>query len=117
MKRALSVPRYERIRAFRQLKKEGIMKANMHTLRSRKVESVKVLRERQPQPKQTGKLEDKHLRSLVVYCSGCHGFVSCKYFAKHRKNCMSTNTSIIPQSMPVSLVFDASDNNDISGTF
>lgn len=112
VKRALSLPKYERIRAFRQLKKEGIMKANMQTLRSRKKENVKLLRERRPQPKQTGELEEKPPRSLVVYCSGCHGFVSSKYFARHRKNCTSIDSNIIPQSMPTSLLFSASDDED-----
>ena len=110
VKRALTLPRYERIRAFRQLKKEGIMKANMQILRSSNEESVKILRERQPQSKQTGKVEDN--QRPVVYCSECHGFVSSKYFARHRKNCMSVDTSTIPQSIPASLLNNASDNED-----
>ena len=110
VKRALTLPRYERIRAFRQLKKEGIMKANMQILRSSKEESVKILREQQPQSKQTGKVEDN--QRPVVYCSECHSFVSSKYFARHQKNCMSVDTSTIPQSIPASVLNNASDNED-----
>ena len=75
----------------------------MQILKSGKKESVNLLRERQPQSKQTGSL---------VYCSECHGFVSSKFFSRHRKNCMSVDASTIPQSMPTLLVCDAADNGD-----
>ncbi|MCG7875156.1 MAG: hypothetical protein N0C90_02355 [Candidatus Thiodiazotropha endolucinida] len=109
----MSLPRNERIRAFRQLKKEGIMKTNMQILRSRKEGSVKLLRERQPRKTETGKVKDKQRRgSAVVYCSECHGFVDSKYFSRHRKSCMSVDASTVPQSMPTSLMYDESDNGN-----
>ena len=101
VQRALSLPDSLRIKAFRQLKKEGIMKANMQLLKSEKTESVDLLRERKSKLQSTGRL---------VYCSECHGFISSKQFYKHRKNCMSVEASTVPQSIPASFVCNPSDD-------
>ena len=105
VKRALSLPRQQKIRCLANLKKDGIMKANMQILKKGKKEKGKLIRERKP----------KSAESKLVYCSECHAFLSSKYFFNHKKLCMSnTFTGSIPQCMPADLHCDTSNDQDYS---
>ena len=98
MKKALLLRKSARIRAFRQMRKDGIMQ-------QKNKEENGIIRENEPC--------SDNLK--LIYCSKCIGSICSKLFSQHRKSCMSsdaTKSSALPQSMPTDLFCEPGENRD-----
>ena len=99
VKRAMSLPESDRMRAFDDIKKMGIYRCNMQKINDG---DNNLIRERQQG-------EDD-----LQFCSTCKGFFAKTYFYKHRLSCME-HSKTIPTPNPVSLFY--SDYNPLPNEF
>ncbi|XP_062606599.1 uncharacterized protein LOC134268369 isoform X2 [Saccostrea cucullata] len=91
VKNALQLPKYLRDRAFDEMKKEGIFKANTEMIKSGDFDVSKLIRERnQGDP------------SSLKMCSVCKGFFNAKVIYKHKRTCVAAEGSTAsPSSLSV----------------
>ncbi|XP_061166803.1 uncharacterized protein LOC133175710 [Saccostrea echinata] len=84
VKNALQLPKHLRNRAFDEMKKEGIFKANSEMIKSGDLEVSKLIRERnQGNP------------SSLKMCSVCKGFFNAKVIYKHKRTCVAAEGSAV----------------------
>ena len=89
---ALRLPAQEKLKAFENLRKEGILKHNKEEMK-----------------KENPTYECERSRSSshkLVQCSRCYGFYAKSYFARHKRVCIEESV-IEPRGMPISLLSDS----------